>query len=78
MNCYRFKIGDMIKSSKIHTTVADHGIVLNVGPRPDDGEGNLGVYAYWVSEGLAFWMNMNEPQLTLYAESNKGGRKHEC
>ena len=78
MKSYRFKIGDMIKSSKTHTTVEDHGIVLNIGSRPDDGEGKLGVYARWANEGFAFWMDMDEPQLTLYAESDKGGRKHEC
>jgi hypothetical protein len=78
MKSCRFNIGDMIKSSKIHTTVVDHGIVLDVGPRPDDGEEKLGVYARWANEGFAFWMDMDEPQLTLYVESDKGGRKHEC
>ncbi len=68
----RFEIGDMIISK-----CGDKGLVLKVGPRPDDGIGKMGVYAHWVNENLSFWMDIDEPQLKLYAESKKENR-YEC
>ena len=60
----RFKAGNIIKSQ-----CGDTGIVLKTGLRPDtDGIKKMGVYAYWVKEYLAFWMDMDEPQLSFYAE----------
>jgi len=73
MENYRFKIGDMISSN-----CGDYGLVLNVGPRPDDdGTGKIGVYVLWAKESLSYWMHINEPTIQLYADINKEV-KHEC
>ena len=64
----RFKAGNIIKSK-----CGDTGIVLKTGLRPDMGDiKKMGVYAYWVKEYLAFWMDMAEPQISLYAEEGEG------
>ena len=70
MKQYGFEIGDMISS-----ICGDYGVVLSVGPRPDNhGNGKIGVYALWAREQLAFWMHIDEPTIQLYTESNKGGK----
>ena len=67
----RFKIGDMISSE-----CGDKGLVLKIGLRPDINDiEKTGVYAHWSKEGLAFWMDMDEPGLSLIAEKE---RKYEC
>ena len=63
----RFKVGDMISSD-----CGDHGVVLNVGPRPDyDDIDKMGVYVVWAKEKLSFWMHIDEPTIQLYAEARK-------
>ncbi len=59
----RFGVGDLIRSS-----CGDYGIVREVGMRPDD-EG-FGIYAFWFKEGMCFWMDEDESQITL-AVKNK-------
>lgn len=60
----KFKIGDLLVSD-----CGDHGLVLDVGPRPDDdGTGKTGVNVLWANESLAFWMNMDEPTIKLKKE----------
>ena len=68
----RFKIGDIINS-----TCGDCGLVLAIGPRPDDDLRKLGVYAHWTKEGIAFWMDLNEPQLQLCNDLKKE-EQYEC
>ena len=63
----KFKIGDMISSE-----CGDKGLVLQIGQRPDVCDiKKMGVYAHWVKEGLAFWMDIDEPQISLYAEEGE-------
>ena len=67
----RFKIGDMIVSA-----CGDYGLVLKTGLKPNDGgSGKMGVYAHWAKEKLSFWMDMDEPEIELYAQKEK---KNEC
>ena len=68
----RFKIGDIIKSQ-----CGDLGIVLAVAKRPDDHLEKLGVYAHWTKEGIAFWMDLDEPQLQLCNDLKKE-EQYEC
>ena len=68
----RFKIGDIISSQ-----CGDSGIVLGVGRRPDDNIGKLGVYAHWTKEKLAFWMDLDEPELQLCNDLKKEDQ-YEC
>jgi hypothetical protein len=71
MNRNRFKIGDMIVSA-----CGDYGLVLKTGPNPYVNGGNkMGVYAHWAKEKLSFWMDMDEPELELFAQKEK---KNEC
>ena len=58
----RFKPGDKIRSID-----GDIGIVKEVGMRPDVRNNILGVYAYWLKEEIAFWMDMEEPSIELYS-----------
>ena len=69
---YRFKIGDIISSQ-----CGDSGIVLAIGPRPDDNIGKLGVYAHWINEKIAFWINLDEPELQICKDFKKEV-PHEC
>jgi len=59
MNKNRFKIGDMIVSA-----CGDYGLVLKTGSKPNDDCG-----------GKMFWMDMDEPELELFAQKEK---KNEC
>ena len=64
----RFKVGDIIQSK-----CGDKGLVLKTGQRPDVCDiKKMGVYAQWAKESLAFWMDMDEPQISLYAEEGEG------
>ena len=66
----KFEVGNNIKSK-----CGDTGLVLKIGIRPDVDTQKMGVYAYWINEKLSFWMDMDEPQLSLCAEKE---RKYEC
>jgi len=68
----RFKVGDIINSP-----CGDYGLVLTIGPRPDDNIGKLGVQAHWVKEKLVFWMDLNEPELQLCNDLKKE-EQYEC
>jgi hypothetical protein len=67
----KLKVGNIIQSK-----CGDKGLVLKIGPRPDVGcIKRTGVYAHWVKENLAFWMDMDEPEISLCAEREI---KYEC
>jgi len=60
----------------ISSECGDKGLVLKTGLRPDVGAiKKMGVYAHWVKENLAFWMDIDEPKLSLCVEKEK---KYEC
>ena len=63
-NTRRFNPGDTICSED-----GDIGIVREIGLRPDVRTETMGVYAFWLKENLAFWMDMDEPSIDHY-ESN--------
>jgi len=66
----KFEVGHIIKSD-----CGDTGLVLKTGMRPDVDTEKMGVYAYWINEQFSFWMDIDEPGLSLTAEKE---RKYEC
>ena len=72
MKVHKFKIGDIICSP-----CGDRGIILAIGSRPDKDFMKLGVYAHWTKEGIAFWMDLDEPQLQLCNDLKKE-EPYEC
>ena len=56
----RFKPGDLVES-----ICGDCGLVLKVGIRKNSDEEKLGFYAHWVNENISFWMDMDEPSISL-------------
>ena len=64
-----FQAGNILKSQ-----CGDTAIVLKTGLRTDIGDiKKKGVYAYWIKEQIAFWMDMDEPQISLQAEERENG-----
>ena len=56
----RFKLGDRIISED-----GDIGTVLKIDRRPDTPEGQMGVYAFWKKEKMAFWMDLEDPSIKI-------------
>ena len=73
---YQFKPGDLIKSNSVSKfkidpdlgeSFDDYGIVIKLGPRPDDGEGRPGYLVRWAKEGMEFWIDADDEHYTLAA-----------
>jgi len=56
----KIKLGDRLISKD-----GDIGTVLKIDYRPDTQEQQMGIYAFWKNEKIAFWMNINEPSIEI-------------